>query len=220
MPGPRAHDHRVCFFGDSFTAGVGDSTARGWVGRSIARARAEGHALTGYNLGVRRDTGRDVARRWEAEAKTRLRHGDRFGIVLAVGVNDTKLVDGRRRASAAQTVACVRLIAAKAAGLGWSAMVVGPTPVADQTRNPSIHSLSTDLADSCLAVGTPYVDLTAVLLGDDAWMDEVAGEDGAHPAAAGYARMAELIFPTFTSWLSDGPASGTGADVSAQDRHD
>ncbi|WP_347059518.1 hypothetical protein ABC795_03530 [Blastococcus sp. HT6-30] len=45
-------DLRVCFLGDSSTAGVGDDDGLGWVGRLAASARRYGTALTGYNLGV------------------------------------------------------------------------------------------------------------------------------------------------------------------------
>jgi hypothetical protein len=50
-------DARACFFGDSFRAGVGDEQGLGWVGRVVARARADGFEVTAYNLGVRRQTG-------------------------------------------------------------------------------------------------------------------------------------------------------------------
>lgn len=195
-------DVRICFFGDSFTAGVGDQNALGWVGRVLARSLADGFDVTGYNLGVRRDTGRDVARRWEAEAGPRLREGDVHGLVLAVGVNDTALVGGRRRASEAQTLACVRSVVAKGAEQQWSTHVIGPTPIADERHNADIFQLSQALAASCEISGTPYVDLATTLLGDQQWLDDVAHNDGAHPSAIGYARMAELIYPAFAQWLS------------------
>jgi lysophospholipase L1-like esterase len=50
-------DLRVCFLGDSLTFGQGDESGRGWPGRVVLNARAAGVNLTGYNLGVRGDTG-------------------------------------------------------------------------------------------------------------------------------------------------------------------
>ncbi|HUO23736.1 MAG TPA: hypothetical protein VMU59_14580, partial [Caulobacteraceae bacterium] len=61
-------DLRVCFLGDSFTQGTGDDAALGWVGRVVAAERGRGHDLTGYNLGVRGQTGADIAERAAAEA--------------------------------------------------------------------------------------------------------------------------------------------------------
>ena len=55
---------RILAFGDSFVAGVGDPAHQGWLGRALA-GRPE---VTLYNLGVRRDTSADIARRWLAEA--------------------------------------------------------------------------------------------------------------------------------------------------------
>ena len=63
----REVDDRVCFLGDSYVAGVGDSAALGWAGRVVAAARAEGHDLTAYNLGVRGETGGDILARAPAE---------------------------------------------------------------------------------------------------------------------------------------------------------
>ncbi len=50
------NDHRICFIGDSFVQGTGDSESLGWVGRVAAKAQAAGWTMTPYNLSVRRDT--------------------------------------------------------------------------------------------------------------------------------------------------------------------
>jgi acyl-CoA thioesterase I len=63
---------RLCFIGDSLTNGTGDDEALGWPGRIVAKARAQGHDVTLYNLGIRRDTSADIASRWRAEVERRL----------------------------------------------------------------------------------------------------------------------------------------------------
>jgi acyl-CoA thioesterase I len=65
-------DRRLLFFGDSLIAGVGDPTGRGWVGRVVAASFENGLPLTGYNLGVRRETSEQVAGRWHDEALPRM----------------------------------------------------------------------------------------------------------------------------------------------------
>ena len=70
-----APDVRICFFGDSFTVGVGDPLGVGWVVPVVAAAGAAGHAVTAYNLGIRRDTSLDISRRWALEAAERLKDG-------------------------------------------------------------------------------------------------------------------------------------------------
>lgn len=64
-------DRRVLVFGDSFTAGVGDPTALGWVGRVAAAAFAAGEGMTFQPLGIRRDTTADVAARFGTELRAR-----------------------------------------------------------------------------------------------------------------------------------------------------
>ena len=193
-------DVRVAFLGDSFTAGVGDPTALGWTGRVVARARAAGADLTGYPLGVRRETTRDVQRRFLAETAPRLRDGEAHGVVLATGVNDTTIEDGARRSTAADSVAALgeMLDAAR-----WPVLVVGPALVADPAQNERIAELSRQLHDCCAARGTGYVEVAAALAGDAGWPAEVAAVDGAHPGAAGYARLAELVWPAFAGWLEE-----------------
>lgn len=196
MPPP---DLRVCFLGDSLTAGVGDDAALGWVGRLVAAARGAGRDLTGYNLGVRRETAPEVAARWLTEAAPRLRHGDGHGVVLAVGVNDTTVDGGRRRVPDPETLRAVDLVADQAGAAGWPLLVVGPTLVADAEQNRRITALSAAMADRCGRRGLRFVELAAGL--DDEWLADVASRDGAHPSARGYERLSRAISPAFTTWL-------------------
>jgi acyl-CoA thioesterase I len=193
-------DLRVAFVGDSITAGVGDATALGWVGRVVAAARGDGIDLTGYNLGVRRETGPQVQARWLGEAQPRLRLGDGFGVVLAVGVNDTTEDGGERRVPERETLAAVQRVAEQADAAGWRLLVVGPTPVDDDEQNRRITGLSAAMGVRCADLGAPFLELSAHLQ-DDEWRRNVASRDGAHPTAAGYERLAALIGPAFRTWL-------------------
>ena len=94
-------DQRVCFVGDSFVQGTMDEACLGWAGRVCAAARGAGFELTGYNLGVRRDTSDDVRRRWLTECEARLPEGlEAAGVVFAFGTNDTTEEAGHRRVTA------------------------------------------------------------------------------------------------------------------------
>lgn len=128
-------DIRVCFFGDSFTAGVGVDQALGWVGRVVAQTRADGMGLTAYNLGVRRETGPEIARRIESEAAPRLRDGDAFGVVFSFGVNDTSMQGGEQRVAPVASRSALAAVAELCVACGWALLVVGPAPVADQAHN-------------------------------------------------------------------------------------
>jgi acyl-CoA thioesterase-1 len=195
---------RACFFGDSFTAGVGDETALGWVGRVLAAGRAEGIDVTGYNLGVRRETVPQIQGRWLGEAQPRLRDGDGYGVVLAGGVNDTMLQDGHERVAQPETLRALDLFARQSQAERWSVLVVGPALVADEDHNRRIATLSEAMRKRCDEPGLRYVDVASVL-NDADWAREVAASDGAHPSSCGYARMSEVIYPAFIEWLRSLP---------------
>ncbi len=197
-----APDVRVAFFGDSYTAGVGDPSALGWVGRITARARANGWDLTGYNLGIRRETTPDLRRRFAAEAQPRLQDGDVHGVVVGSGVNDTALESGRRRTTVAGTVAALDQILDTAVAAHWPVLVIGPALIDDPQHSERIGELSWVLNEQCAERSVPYVEIAASLAGDEDWTAEVASIDGAHPGASGYARLTDLIWPAFRDWMT------------------
>src|SRR5690606_38662926 len=84
----RRGDHRICFVGDSFVQGTGDTAGGGWVRRVAAAAVAAGYDITACKLGVRRDTSADVAARWQAECDARLRAECSPYLVFSFGAND------------------------------------------------------------------------------------------------------------------------------------
>ena len=194
-------DVRVCFLGDSFTAGVGDPTGAGWVGPVAAVARRAGWELTAYGLGVRRDTSVDVARRFLAEASWRLRDGNRYGVVVTVGLNDVVLADGRRRVPRERSLAALAEVLDGAAARGWAALVVGPPPVSEADESARAADLSAGMAAQCAARAVPFVDTTG--LADDAvWVAEVAAGDAYHPSTRGYAQPAAFVEPVFRRRLA------------------
>jgi acyl-CoA thioesterase-1 len=195
-------DIRVCFFGDSFTAGVGDDQALGWVGRVVAQARADGMGLTAYNLGVRRETGPEIARRIEGEAAPRLRDGDAFGVVFSFGVNDTTTTGGEQRVAPVASRSALAAVADLCLACGWALLVVGPAPVADEAHNERISALTAALASDCASRELPFVDVASLLTNDRPWLDELASGDGAHPGGTGYMTLARLIQPHFADWLT------------------
>jgi acyl-CoA thioesterase-1 len=195
-------DLRICFVGDSFVAGVGDPDHLGWVGRVSAGSARGGLPLTGYVLGVRRQTTAQVADRWAAECRVRLAGGDwESRVVLSTGVNDTTEEDGVRRLSSEQSVAAMAGMLTGAAAAGWPVLVVGPPAVADAAQNERIAELDDRFARLCTEHAAPYVPVAAALAADPAWTAEVTVGDGAHPGAGGYALLAGLVRPHWDAWL-------------------
>jgi lysophospholipase L1-like esterase len=182
-------DVRVCFVGDSFVAGYGDPEHRGWVGRLAATA-----PVTVYNLGIRRDTSADVLARWAAECGRRLPAGVDGRVVVSLGVNDVvqnMAPDG--------SVANLEVLLGEIAEAGHRVLVIGPPPIADDGRNAGIGAVSSAFAGACAAAGVPFAAVFDALVADPVWRAEVAAGDGAHPGAAGYARLAALVTP---AWLA------------------
>jgi lysophospholipase L1-like esterase len=195
-------DLRACFVGDSFTAGVGDATALGWVGRCAAGAWGRGVAITAYNLGIRRDTSADIRRRAEAEVLARLvgTPGDAQAVVFCLGLNDTTFEDGMPRVPTEQTLDNA------AALLGWSAarwptLMLGPPPALhDTVQDARVAALSPLLEALAERFAVPFLPLHAALSHSTAWRGGAARGDGVHPDAGGYAAMAALV-EAWEPWL-------------------
>jgi len=194
---------RICFVGDSITAGTVDATFLGWPSRLCAAEVAKGHDLTEYNLGIRGDTSTDVARRWRAECDARLPDGVSTAVVFAFGINDATEEDGVVRVPLSDSVANARSILSEAKAMG-PALWIGPTPV-DESRHPlrvetgqlrdkrNAWTADYNLAFRALAddVGIPYLGMMSPLINDPGWLSMLS--DGLHPSAAGYERMATMI---------------------------
>ncbi len=192
-------DIRVCFIGDSLVNGTGDEAALGWAGRLCAMASASDISVTYYNLGIRRNTSKDILLRWESECALRLSDFCDGRIVLSCGVNDTVIENGKVRVDSAESCANVRAILCGAKR--YTVLMVGPPPVIDDEQNERIESLSLAFARETKALGVPYIDLFSALCSDDAYKREVAGNDGAHPRGEGYYKMARIIGASPNWWF-------------------
>lgn len=183
-------DRRVLFFGDSYVAGVGDPNGLGWVGRVTATSFAAGLPLTAYNLGIRRETSRDVAARFEREALPRLTPDADCRAVICVGANDTTVDAGERRVPLAESLETLDALLDR---LGLATFVVGPPPLGDDSQQSRVLELSGAFATVCRGRGVPFVEVAEPLGADGAWLVEARAADGYHPAAGGYEALAGLV---------------------------
>ena len=195
-------DLRLLCFGDSFTAGVGDPSGRGWVGRVVAAAFAAGRPLTAYSLGVRRETSIEVAVRWRFEAMPRRDAGADCRVVFAVGANDTTLEgDGPRVVPDRSCLALAKMLD-QAGELALPAAVVGPPPVGDGAQQARVVTLSEAFAELCAERRVPFWPVAATLAASPVWLDEQAAGDSAHPASGGYDLLAQLLLDGgLLAWL-------------------
>lgn len=205
---------RICFVGDSMTAGTGDDQFVGWPGRLCQAERVRGHDLTLYNLGVRGDTSVMIAARWRAECEARLPPEFPSALVFAFGVNDTAEENGKLRVDPEQTVATARNILAEAAR--WKpTLMIGPSPVDEEKMPLSIGPVPRDMRNARIArmsrllegvaaeVGVPYFDSYTALADNPVWKKAIAASDGVHAVGDGYALMAARIgaWSGWRSWM-------------------
>ena len=201
-------DLRICFVGDSFVNGTGDPECLGWTGRVCAVLIKQGHGVTYYNLGVRRETSSDVAARWRQEVTSRLTHGSEVRLVFSFGVNDTIPQGGDSRVSYTDSLANTESILRSARAVAPTLMV-GPQPIADKHQNVAIANLARGVQVVCATVGVPFLEVLTPLHKSTIWMEEVRAGDGAHPSAAGYAEFAQLFLGSsaWRTWINNTPPS-------------
>lgn len=192
---PVPRDVRVCVFGDSFVAGVGDPKASGWVGRVAARTPAStGVALTMYALGVRGESVEDVVVRMPLETSPRFARGEEHGVVLAVPASAADDLD--------RSVVTVEF------GLDTTSarrLVVGLPPVGPAEEWAAIGKLDEALASLCERLGVPYISTYRALVGRRPWVEQEL-VDGVHPGQAGYGMLAyAVLHGGWYEWLGVRP---------------
>jgi lysophospholipase L1-like esterase len=195
-------DLRICFIGDSFTQGTGDDACLGWPGRACASARARGHAVTVYNLGIRRETTDDIRGRWRAEVGPRLVAGVDGRIVFSFGANDATIEDGHWRVPPDLSAENARAMIARAR-LTYPVLVVGPPPAPEADKTARHAELAARYREICRGLDVPFLDILEPIKAVDAWWEEVAAGDGIHPNSGGYAALAGLVeaWPAWRAWL-------------------
>lgn len=195
---------RICFLGESFVNGTGDRTHLGWTGRLCVNLSQQGHGVTYYNLGIRRETSAELLQRWQLEVNRRLSIECDRRLVFSFGVNDTTIKSGQQRVKLADSIANTKQIL-QTAQQQFPVLMIGPPPIIDTEQNTRIQLLSEQFADLCAALNVPYLDVFLPLQQSEIWQHEVAAGDGHHPDAGGYAELAQLVqnWIGWTSWFAD-----------------
>ncbi len=192
-------DHRICFVGDSFVQGTCDPECRGWVGRVGAAAQARGFHVTAYNLGIRRDTSRDILARWEAECAARLQMGTPY-LFFAFGANDMTSEAGALRVPEAESIVNFQTLVSNAR-TRYPLLVMGPLPVGDPAQDARILTLCSHYAQTAADLALPYLPLATHLIDNPIWQREIAANDGSHPGAAGYDLIADHLLAWAAWWF-------------------
>lgn len=191
-------DTRICFIGDSFVNGTGDPQMLGWAGRLCIQAQKTGHEITYYNLGIRRNTSTDILHRWP-EISLRQQADCDYRIVLSCGVNDTVIENGQQRVDFETSMQNIQQMLKRMQNS--PGLVIGPPPVNNERQNQRIQALSQAIAFAAESAGLPFIGLFDHLVMDSTYLNEIAQNDGAHPKAAGYDKMVQLIAASGKWWF-------------------
>lgn len=185
-------DHRICFVGDSFVQGTSDPLCLGWAGRVTQDAVARGVNVTHYNLGIRRDTSRDIAARWEQECAARLPADCEQHVVFSFGVNDSAIYEGVLRVPEEESLAnCQNVL--HSASTRYKTLMVGPPPMPDAPHNRRVAQLDQKFAEIAARLNIQYLSIFETLRKDEHWLKEAIANDFAHPRKYGYDRLAGLV---------------------------
>lgn len=190
-----AADLRVCFLGDSFTLGVGDDDGLGWVGRVHASERGRGIDLTSYNLGVRGQTGAEIAARGPREVQARIAgKGDRQAVVISFGTNDIRL-----DRPVEETGSALEGLVAWAKAEGYAVFVVGSPHAAEPELDALRAQRNVHMEEAARRLDVPFLDIRERVPDWKAWHRGAMKGDGLHPGAEGYAAVA-AVFAGWGPW--------------------
>jgi lysophospholipase L1-like esterase len=197
-------DTRICFIGDSFVNGTGDPQMLGWAGRLCVLAQQPEQDITYYNLGIRRNTSTDILQRWNEIALRQQPDCDNR-IVLSCGVNDTVFENGNLRVNLDTSIQNIQkllvLMQKIPSPKDATGLVIGPPPVNDDQQNQRIQTLSNAMQIETEKAGLPFIPLFDTLVQDQAYLTEIAQNDGAHPTSTGYDKMTQLILQSGKWWF-------------------
>lgn len=196
MSEPR--DLPVCIIGDSFVAGYGDDTGRGWTAHLIEAGPSAGVHIHAAVAGIGGDTSEMILARWD-EVDRRRAAFPTTAVIAEFGVNDVMEHEGALRVDEVGTVAALRGMIDRAPEGRF--LVVGPPPVVWDEVNERIAARAETMAQVCDEAGVPFVPTFDVLLAGGQWMREVAAGDGAHPGPGGYEQFGQVISGPVLEWL-------------------
>jgi lysophospholipase L1-like esterase len=215
---PSVSSLRILALGDSLVYGFGDPVGGGWVERLRRRWMSPGeanHAL--YNLGVRGDGVRQVARRLEDEFRHRgeLRNRVPDLIILSVGVNDSPRLgkpDGKNLMPFETFQSEMADLLDRSSKL-CPVLFVGMIPV-DEAKMPFMDCMYYNHVDqiryneairsACKARQIPHLNLFEIWRSRGLeWCQQQFTEDGLHPNVNGYQALLEDIssWDAFRAWI-------------------
>ena len=192
------------FFGDSITLGVNDPQGGGWTGRLAASCTGMSGMpvppTTFYNLGVRKQSSRLIAERWETEYLQRKIEEAEDHLVFCFGTVDMAAPNGTPLMSIPDSVGVARTILSNAQKRG-PVLMLCPPPVAEVAHRERLGQLAKAYVELCATMNISCLNLFEKLNHSESFMNDLS--DGVHPGAVGNALVADLLLhcQTMQEWI-------------------
>jgi lysophospholipase L1-like esterase len=189
----------IIIFGDSIVSGRGEIPNIGWVGRLKKDFENEFHNCI-FNLGIPGDTSTNLLKRFETEVKARVRYkhpGDKFTIIIAIGINDSKAVKSRNKLQTKKISFRKNILKLIQISKEYTKdiILVGLTPVNEKLTNPfedtyfinsRIKEYNEIIKKATKSKKVKFIELFHKL-------DNKLLVDGVHPNKKGYELMYNII---------------------------
>jgi len=205
----------LLIFGDSITQGYWDKEG-GWADRVRASVLTKDiknkfstyHGV--HNLGIDGNTTKQVVNRFGHESQARLWPNSEYGIIFAVGTNDTVHTNQTDFLSTPeQYKAELTILLERARKLSDRIAFVNLCPVEESQTNPLPASstgkcYTNDRIDLFNSVLKEFCDINnAVLIDVHEQFMKHDGllADGLHPNTKGHQMIADMVLPTVSTWL-------------------
>lgn len=189
-------DTNILVFGDSIVYGLYDKSMQGWVNRLKNYYGNNHQHVCVYNLGIPAETTKDLLIRIESEIKCRL--ASNTIILLAIGINDSQLVDNHNRTDIKSFTENVDTLISIARKYSSDVAYIGLTDVDDTRVKPAsfnrhksydnhrIALFNNSIMNTCVSNNIPFINLSGLLSKDDL-------ADGIHPNDAGHNKIYRRI---------------------------
>jgi len=192
------------FFGDSITLGVNVVKDDAWASLVSSHLKTYGMPVpptTFYILGVRKNSAKAIAERFESEFNARNIQGSEPYFLFMFGTVDTMAPNGTVVLENEKSLEYMEEILKKAQSNGKCLFVSSP-PVLDQTHNLRLASLVKEQEALCKKLGVDFIDTHAALTKNAVYIQDLA--DGIHPQEMGNVAISDMICqsPTMQSWLA------------------
>ncbi len=189
-----------CVLGDGFASGVGDPSMQGWSNRLMMATVKELGMVRFYNLGVEGETSPMVAARVN-ELAPRFPKGQDNRLILAFGLHDTELADGKPRVANQESLEALKQLILKTRP-HFKMIMIGIPPVYEPQQNNRIKRLNGLYRELCQKARVPYIDIFSSLAEDVQYKRELAKGDKVFPADIGYQKVFELIWNDRAWWFN------------------